>query len=172
MKKWPWIERRFNFDFPPEKFPDLLERLRGTPVRVEALVAGLSRDALTASDGQGWSIQQNVGHLVDCEALWHRRFEQFLAGETELCGVDMGRAARAAPGHHEREFADLLASLRSLREQQVALLEATTPADWARTARHPRLDQQMRLVDLMLFAADHDDYHLARIRQLVRTLGA
>ena len=65
MPRWPWVERKFNFDFPPEKFPDLLERVRGTPARVEDIVRGLPRDVLTRTDGPGWSIQQNIGHLTD-----------------------------------------------------------------------------------------------------------
>ena len=33
--KVPWFERRFNFDFPLGWYPDLIERLRGTPARLE-----------------------------------------------------------------------------------------------------------------------------------------
>ena len=50
----------------------------------------------------------------------------------------------------------------------VAQLEALSSADFSRTARHPRLQQPMRIVDMLLFHAEHDDYHLARIRELVR----
>jgi hypothetical protein len=41
--------------------------------------------------------------------------------------------------------------------------------DFRRTAMHPRLKRAMRVVDMMLFHAEHDDYHFARIRTLVRT---
>ena len=47
-------------------------------------------------------------------------------------------------------------------------LDRLTDADFARTSIHPRLEVSMRLVDLCLFQADHDDYHLARIRELRR----
>ena len=30
---WPWFERKFDFGFPVEKYPDIIERLRGTPAR-------------------------------------------------------------------------------------------------------------------------------------------
>jgi hypothetical protein len=33
---------------------------------------------------------------------------------------------------------------------------------------HPRLNQPMRVVDLLFFVAEHDDYHLARISELIR----
>ena len=33
-QKLLWIERRFTFDLPISMFPNVLERLRGTPARV------------------------------------------------------------------------------------------------------------------------------------------
>ena len=60
MAKWPWIDRKFSFDFPVSKFPDLIERWRGTPARLEDRVAGLSRDVLIRRTGDGWSIQENA----------------------------------------------------------------------------------------------------------------
>jgi hypothetical protein len=37
-----------------------------------------------------------------------------------------------------------------------------------RAAKHPRLGKPMRLIDLVLFVAEHDEHHLARITQLKR----
>ena len=37
-----------------------------------------------------------------------------------------------------------------------------------RTALHPRLQQPMRILDSAIFQADHDDWHLSRIRDLSR----
>jgi hypothetical protein len=34
---------------------------------------------------------------------------------------------------------------------------------------HPRLGTPMRLVDLAYFIAEHDDHHLARLRELTTT---
>jgi len=42
------------------------------------------------------------------------------------------------------------------------------PESFARVAIHPRLNIPMRLVDMLYFQAEHDDYHLARISELVR----
>ena len=62
MTKWLWIDRKFNFDFPPSTLLDILERLRGTPARIEEMVRGLDSDTLTYHDGQGWSIQEYEAH--------------------------------------------------------------------------------------------------------------
>ena len=89
MAKWPWIDRKFNFDFPPSKFPDILERLRGTPARIEEMVRGLDSDTLTYHDGHGWSIQENIGHISDPVNLALTRLEQIMSGETILIAADM-----------------------------------------------------------------------------------
>jgi hypothetical protein len=36
---------------------------------------------------------------------------------------------------------------------------------------HPRLKQPMRLVDHLFFVAEHDDHHLALIRELLDARG-
>ena len=37
-----WTDRRFSFDFPAGIYPEMIERVRGTPARLEDLLAGLS----------------------------------------------------------------------------------------------------------------------------------
>jgi hypothetical protein len=39
---------------------------------------------------------------------------------------------------------------------------------FASVAHHPRLNVPMRLVDMIFFQAEHDDFHLARISELIR----
>jgi hypothetical protein len=41
------------------------------------------------------------------------------------------------------------------------------PLLFARAIPHPRLKTPMRLVDHLYFVAEHDDHHLARIRELL-----
>ncbi|MHC4718524.1 MAG: DinB family protein, partial [Planctomycetota bacterium] len=59
----PWTKRSFNFDFPADLYPELIERLRGTPARAEEITRSLPADVLTRRDGDTWSIQENLGHL-------------------------------------------------------------------------------------------------------------
>jgi hypothetical protein len=37
-----------------------------------------------------------------------------------------------------------------------------------KTALHPRLQMEIRVLDLAFFIAEHDDHHLARISELRR----
>lgn len=170
MAKWSWTDRTFNLDFPPSKFPDLLERVRGTPARVEDRIKGLPRDVLTRSDGKGWSIQQNIGHLMDLGDMQFRRVGQILGGETTLIAADMSNKKTNEANHNEKGIADLLSEFRHERAKFVARLESVNEADWGNSAIHPRLNQPMRIVDIAYFDAEHDDYHLARIGELIRAL--
>jgi hypothetical protein len=38
----------------------------------------------------------------------------------------------------------------------------------ARVATHPRLQQEMSVVDLCFFVAEHDDHHLGAIAEIAR----
>lgn len=167
--KLPWFERKFTFDFPVEVYPDVIERFRGTPARVEERVRGIPNDVLTRREREGtWSIQENVGHLLDMEALWTRRLEDFLAGRPDLAVADLTNRATHEAGHNQRRLDDLLAAFRAARMRQVEILEGLGSEEFSRVAVHPRLKQPMRLVDAVTFVCDHDDYHLARISELIK----
>jgi len=166
-----WFQRSFDFTLPVERFPSLLERLRGTPARLEERAGTLPAKLLTHAQGGRWSIQENIGHLIDLEPLWIRRAEQIFAGESELEPTDLGNRRTHEAGHNSRAIGELLAGFRELRGQFVTLLRTADASVLARTALHPRLRTPMRLVDLALFVADHDDHHLATITELIE-LGA
>ena len=167
----PWTERTFNFDFPVDLFPELIERLRGTPARVEEIARALESEVLTRRDGRAWSIQENIGHLANVEALFTGRLDDYDAGAETLRPADMTNRKTHEANHNARPIEDVLAEFRAVRRALVARLESLRPGDFARVARHPRLNKPMRVVDMLLFQAEHDDYHLARITALIRQFG-
>ena len=116
MPCWKWIERTFRFDHPVEKWPDLLERVRGTPARIEERVHGLSPEQLRWRPPEGgWSVQENVGHLFDLGYLASRRIEQILAGQATLIAADMSNQATHQADHNTRDIVELLAAFRADR---------------------------------------------------------
>lgn len=168
----PWIERRWKFEFPLGLFPGILERLRGTPARAAEAVRGLGVDVLTRREREGtWAIQENVGHLLDLDGLPRDRLDDFLSGAETLRAADMSNRKTHEANHNDKAIGDLLAALRASRARLMSRLDALEDSDFARTALHPRLKTPMRLVDMCLFTADHDDYHLARIRELIGRFG-
>ena len=163
----PWTTRTFAFDFPVGLYPELVERLRGTPARAEEIARGLSQQVLVRRDGDSWSIQENLGHLADVESLFAGRLDDFDAAAATLRPADMTHRATHDARHNDRPVASVLADLRRGRQALVARLETLAPDAFGRTAMHPRLAQPMRVVDMMLFHAEHDDAHFARIRVLL-----
>lgn len=164
----PWIERKFSFDFDVRLFPDVVERLRGTPARVEEKVRLCPKDRLTRKEGDTWSVLENAGHLIDLEPLWAARLEEFLCGAKELRAADMSNRTTHEAGHNKKDPEKLLAEFRRARGALVKRVEGLKDSDFARTSIHPRLKQPMRLVDLLFFVASHDDYHLARMTELMK----
>lgn len=170
MPLWKWTDRHFAMDFPPRKWPDLLERLRGAPPRAAAMVAGVPEEVLAKSDGKGWSAKQNLGHLIDLGYLPVKRIEQILAGEKTLIGADMTNKATHEADHNNTPIATLLARFEAERSQLVTRFESLEAGDWEKSAIHPRLQMPMRIVDIAYFDSEHDDYHLARMREVIRAV--
>jgi hypothetical protein len=46
-----WVNRKFEFVLPVDLFPNIVERLRGTPARLEEKTARLSREVLIRKQG-------------------------------------------------------------------------------------------------------------------------
>ena len=88
-KHLKWTDRTFQFTFPVEVYPEMIERLRGTPARLEDRVRSIAAEILTRRDGERWSIQENAGHLLDLESLFSRRLDEYLAGAKTLQAADM-----------------------------------------------------------------------------------
>lgn len=164
-----WFERRFSFEHLGEAdFPFLVERLRGAPARVEDKTRGLARERLTRRDGEAWSIQEHIGHLLDLDALHDGRLDDYRAGASVLRPADLQNRKTHEGHHNERPLAELVSAFRRERGRFVARLEAWDPHRLSVSATHPRLQQPMRLVDMLYFVAEHDDHHLAWMTELAR----
>lgn len=168
METEKWFQRSFEFALPACRFPSLLERLRGTPARLDERTRGVPRERLTQVHAGGWSAQENVGHLLDLESLWLRRAEQYFAGESELAPADLTNRATTDANHNARNVEYLLSGFRAARLRLLRVLMTADDTIVTRTAVHPRLKRELRLIDHMEFVAEHDDHHLAVIGALTR----
>jgi hypothetical protein len=162
-----WIDRKFDFNYPVGVFPWILERLRGTPARVEEIIKDIPLAALTRKPTGKWSIQENVGHLIKVEELHDGRIDDYLAGKESLRPADMENRRTHEADYNDLNIADILKAFRSVRMNFVTRLEQQDETIVARSSFHPRLKKPMRLIDMAYFAAEHDDYHLAVIRRLI-----
>lgn len=168
MKKALWTERKFSFDFPEGWIFGILERLYGTVPRLRAMTAGLDDNALSHKPGGAWSIREHIGHLSDLEELHDGRIDDFLAGKSILRAADMSNARTYAASHNTRSLEELIREFENKRSAFIARLEKLSDEVQAKQALHPRLQVQMRPVDMAFFTAEHDDHHLADIRSILK----
>jgi uncharacterized damage-inducible protein DinB len=163
-----WFERKFDFSFPVELWPNVCARLRGTPARLEEAVRGRSREILIRKAQEKWSAQEHAGHLVDLEALWLARVGDYVAGGEQLTVADLRNRKTDEADHNARPLEQILTEFRAERERLLKRVEELDASLFALAISHPRLKTPMRLVDHLYFVAEHDDHHLARMWELVR----
>lgn len=165
-----WFDRKFTFDLSMERYPLIVERLRGTPARIEERVKGLSTEQLTRRINDAWSIQENIGHLLTAEPLWFGRLDDILNGRKELRPADLSNAATFQADYNSWLIDKVAESFRAARHKFVSRLETLNEQEVLLTALHPRLKQPMRTLDLVYFVAEHDDHHLAIISRLIESI--
>ena len=165
-----WTDRAFRFDLPVEMFPVVIERLRGAAPRIEDQIKGLPAGVLTRRDGDSWSIQEHIGHLLDLDKLHIGRLDDYLANAEVLRAADMTNRRTWQADHNGRTVEDLVQEFRRERESFVERLETWDPGRIGQSSTHPRLKQPMRVIDMAFFVAEHDDHHLARMTDLARKL--
>lgn len=163
-----WIDRKFDFVLPVEMYPNVLERLRGTPARLEEKLTGLSHEVLTRKPDDKWSIQEQVGHLSDVEELGLGRIDDYLDGLKELRPADITNRVTSHKNHNADTIENLLRSFRSSRKKLIERFELFDIQGAGQSAHHPRLNKPMRVIDLALFIAEHDDHHLVKIGEIMK----
>jgi uncharacterized damage-inducible protein DinB len=166
MEQVKWFDRAFDFSSAQNIFPAILERLEGTPLRLDHKTGQIPTEHLTVKLDDKWSIQENIGHLIDLEPIWQGRLEDILNGKTYLRPADLQNKKTDLAKHNEKDSNDLLAEFQMVRKSTLSKLKTISETDVFKSALHPRLKTPMRMMDLFLFVAEHDDHHLAQISRL------
>ena len=167
LKQLNWVERKFVFSFPVEIFPAMLERFRGTPARLAEATRNLTEKTLTFKPEGKWSIKEQIGHLIVLEELNIKRLDDFLNRKEILSAADMSNKKTREADYNQKNINDLLKEFRETREHIVGKLQNFTKEQVAIVSLHPRLNQKMRVIDLIYFTSEHDDHHLAKIREII-----
>lgn len=172
MKQTAWIERKFNFDFPAGLFPNIMERLAGTLPRVKEMTQMLSEQDAEWKPGGKWSIKEQIGHLADLEMLHDGRISDFLERKPTLRAADMSNAATNQSQHNSKSLNEIINSFGNARQALISRFNMLNDDDHEFTSLHPRLKVMVRPVDIMYFIAEHDDHHLAAIRQILNLISS
>lgn len=115
------------------------------------------------------SSKEEIGHLSDLEPLWSGRLDDFINREPELKPADLTNRKTHEANHNGTTLSALLDNFRRERGRLVARLMSLDEDRLLHAALHPRLKTPMRVIDLAYFVAEHDDHHLASIREIIKT---
>jgi uncharacterized damage-inducible protein DinB len=161
-----WFDRRFDFTFDAD-YEAIRSRLEFAPGEIRHALLRVPEEVMIYQPDGKWSIKEHVGHLSVLEPLWRTRIDEITASKPVLTPADLGNRATAEAGFIGQEMVSLLGKLDKERDETLALLDGLQPSDREKSSLHPRLNQQMRIVDLAFFVAEHDQHHLAVIRRII-----
>lgn len=170
MKRTEWFKRTFPLIDDNGTLPAIIERLSGTPIRLETMLSQLPSSVLIHKPDGKWSIQEESGHLADMEPLWYGRLEDLLNGAHELRVADLTNQTTHNANHNAAPLEKILQHFREQRKKLVDKLADLPDEHLNNTALHPRLKTPMRIADLAYFVAEHDDHHLAGMRDIMKNL--
>jgi uncharacterized damage-inducible protein DinB len=170
MEQVKWFERSFDFSNNQNIMPSVIERLAGTPLRLEYKLNSLPPEILNIKYDGAWSVKENAGHLTDLEPIWQGRLEDILLVKKELREADLLNTKTNNANHNDVPVDVLINQFKEIREKTVSMLQQISPEEIFRAALHPRLKTPMRTIDLFTFVAEHDDHHLARITELSKLI--
>src|SRR5579862_477848 len=123
MKSTKWFDRKFDFSPEQNIFPSIIERLKGTPARLEEKLGSIPADVLELKPENTWSIKENIGHLTDLEPLWQGRLQDILDKQKELRPADLTNQKTDLANHNANSLEELLSEFREIRTQTVSVIE-------------------------------------------------
>jgi uncharacterized damage-inducible protein DinB len=167
MQKTEWFKRKFPLIEDNGILPSIIERLIGTPARVEEMISGLEPALLILKRDEKWTIKEQAGHLSDLEPLWFSRLGDLINGLPELSVADLTNQKTHTANHNATDIQLLLQNFRAQRKRFTDQLQGLKEEQLLNTSLHPRLKTPMRVIDLSYFVAEHDDHHLACIREMM-----
>ena len=170
QSKTVWLEKKFEFDFPVSMYKEFIRNLEQTPEVLESLLNPLSQEKLKQKENDKWSIQENAGHLITVDELFIGRLEDYNNNLEELRPADVTGGRTKKEDYNSRDIKQILADFRQRRLNYIDDLKKLPPEDFGKSAFHPRLKKQMRLCDMLYFQAEHDQYHLEKIRELIHSV--
>lgn len=135
---------------------------------LSALLAGASPDAITRRTRSGkWSVHENLAHLARHHHVFLQRVTTVLAQHRPTLDRYSAESDPEWPLWAALATGEVLARLRRLRAELVAVFERLTDAELARTAIHPTMGE-MPLPLWLEFFLLHEAHHLYVVMKRAR----
>jgi uncharacterized damage-inducible protein DinB len=162
-----WFERQFDFSFAVEQYPVIYQRLQQAPDTLKTILQNIPEPLLNHQPDGKWSVKEHTGHLGLLEPLWRTRIHDILEKKPLLTPTDLDNKKTTETGFNLFTITDLLQHFEDERKETLALLDSIDVKGQTHTSLHPRMQQPMRIIDIMYFTAEHDDHHMAVMQQLL-----
>jgi len=172
VKREKWFDKKFRFDLSNEHYGSVIMKLRENPDKIAKLVSSLPAGTLTKRIDGKWSIQENVGHLIDLEELHDARIDDFIQKKERLRPADLNNRKTEEANHNNKNIIDLLKQFKEVREKFVKRLKHLDEKVLLHSAIHPRLNQPMRPIDMAQFVLEHDEHHIGTMKELIKKISS
>jgi len=169
MERQKWFDKKFTFQHSQDEYEVILAELSANPDKISKLVSTLPEEILSKRIDGKWSIKENVGHLIDLEELHIGRIDDFIEGKEKLRPADLNNKKTDEANHNSENISELLIQLKNVRENFVKRLKELDEKVLSKSSVHPRLNQQMRPIDMAQFVLEHDEHHIETIREIIET---
>jgi len=167
MSTSKWFNRKFDFSFGNTEYPAIYQRLQQAPELLANILFHIPDKILSYQPNDKWSVKEHVGHLSILEPLWRTRIHDILQKKAVLTATDLDNKKTGEAGFNNYTIAALLRKFSEERKITLSLLDRMDVPGNSHTSLHPRLEQPMRIIDILYFTAEHDDHHTAVIRELI-----
>jgi uncharacterized damage-inducible protein DinB len=165
-----WFERKFDLSFDVEQYSTIYQRLQQAPDTLANMLQNKPADILTQQPDGKWSVKEHTGHLAQLEPLWRTRIQDILEKKPSLTPTDLENKATSEAGFNNHTIEELIWKFSKERKETLALLESINVKDQHGTSLHPRMQQPMRIIDIMYFTAEHDEHHMGVIQEIIKEL--
>jgi uncharacterized damage-inducible protein DinB len=147
-----------------------IEQIAAAPENFRRAVAGLDDTKLdTPYRAGGWTVRQVAHHLPDSHMNAYMRFKWGLTEQNPAIKTYEEKDWAKTP-ETSAPIAMSLDLLTALHQRWVTLLRAMSPADFARTIKHPDLGT-VPLDSLLALYAWHGRHHTAHVASLRQRMG-
>jgi uncharacterized damage-inducible protein DinB len=168
MSTSKWFERKFDFSFDVDEYTNIYQRLQQAPAVLETVLLNIPEQKLSHKPDGNWSVKEHTGHLSVLEPLWRARIQDIIDKKPVLTPTDLNNSATSEAGFNSFSITEQLQRFSEERKQTLSLLDNININDHSHTSLHPRMQQPMRMIDILYFTAEHDDHHITVIKEIVK----
>jgi hypothetical protein len=151
----------------------VLTLLRATPLRLAALTADLSPEALqTRPTPDEWSASVVLAHLRACADVWGNCIVAMIAGDMPTLRAVNPRTWIKQTNYLELDFRPSLCAFATQRAELLAVLSPLPSDTWERSARVSGAGKVLERTVLFYarWLAGHERPHVKQIERIVNTM--